>query len=110
MPQHTAVLPIACVEGWSATGRWTGVRVGDLVALLDAPADSAVLVRSLQPHGAYRESRLPPNFVTDGDSLLALRLAGEPLSIDHGYPCRIIAPKRPGVLQVTWVSQLEVET
>ena len=27
MPQHTAELPIACVEGWSTTQRWTGVRL-----------------------------------------------------------------------------------
>ena len=108
MPQHTAVLPIACVEGWSATGEWSGVRVRDLVALLGAPASSAVLVRSLQSRGSYSQSRLPANFVADGDTLLALRLGGEPLSLDHGYPCRIIAPNRPGVLQTKWVSHLEV--
>lgn len=109
MPQHTAVLPIACVEGWSATGEWTGVRVRDLIALLDAPPRSAVLVRSLQERGAYRGSRLPANYVTDDQTLLALRLGGEPLDVDHGYPCRIIAPNRPGVLQTKWVSMLEVE-
>lgn len=109
MPQHTAVLPIACVEGWSATGEWTGVRVRDLVALLGAPPSSAVLVRSLQERGAYRGSRLPANYVADDQTLLALQLAGEPLHLDHGYPCRIIAPNRPGVLQTKWVSMLEVE-
>ncbi len=109
LPQRTQVLPIACVEGWSASGAWTGVRVRDLVALLDAPPDSAVLVRSLQARGAYRESRLPANYVADEQTLLALELGGEPLSLDHGYPCRIIAPNRPGVLQTKWVSSLEVE-
>ncbi|MEP7765852.1 molybdopterin-dependent oxidoreductase [Sanguibacter sp. 25GB23B1] len=110
MVQHSAVLPIACVEGWSASGEWTGVRVKDLVALVGAPLGAAVLVTSLQERGAYRESRLPGNFVADDDTLLALQLGGEPLSLDHGYPCRIIAPNRPGVLQTKWVSRLEVET
>ena len=32
MPQHTARLPIACVEGWSTVQTWTGVRLRDLVA------------------------------------------------------------------------------
>lgn len=27
MPQHAARLPIACVEGWSTTQTWTGVRL-----------------------------------------------------------------------------------
>ncbi len=37
LDQHTARLPIACVEGWSASGRWTGVRVRDLLDLVGAP-------------------------------------------------------------------------
>jgi DMSO/TMAO reductase YedYZ molybdopterin-dependent catalytic subunit len=41
-------------------------------------------------------------------TLLALRLNGEELSPDHGYPVRLIAPNRPGVLQTKWVGQLEV--
>lgn len=114
MPQRTAGLPIACVEGWSAGGEWTGVPVRDLVALVTGGSGgsggSGVLVASLQGHGAFRESRLPPEFVSDPDTLLALRLGGEPLSLDHGFPCRIIAPNRPGVLQTKWVSRLEVET
>jgi DMSO/TMAO reductase YedYZ molybdopterin-dependent catalytic subunit len=41
-------------------------------------------------------------------TLLALRLNGEELSPDHGYPARLIAPNRPGVLQTKWVGRLEV--
>ena len=29
MDQHTARLPIACVEGWTTTQEWTGVRLAD---------------------------------------------------------------------------------
>ena len=42
--------------------------------------------------------------------VMALDLAGEPLDLDHGYPCRVIAPNRPGVLQTKWLSSLEVTT
>ena len=35
MPQVTVVLPIACVEGWSTTATWQGVRVADLVAAVE---------------------------------------------------------------------------
>lgn len=109
MPQHEAVLPIACVEGWSATGTWSGIPVRDIVLLAGGNEHSAVVMRSLQPRGAYRESRLPANFARHPDSLLALTLAGEPLDPDHGYPCRLIAPARPGVLQTKWVNEIEVE-
>ena len=108
MGQRSAVLPIACVEGWSASGEWSGVSVRDVVALVGAGADDDVVVRSMQSRGAWRESLLPANFVRDPDSMLALTLAGEPLHPDHGYPCRLIAPARPGVLQTKWVHEVEV--
>ncbi len=108
MGQRTAVLPIACVEGWSASGEWSGVPVRDLAALVSSGPGHDVVARSMQSRGAWRESRLPANFVADPDSLLALTLAGQPLDPDHGYPCRLIAPARPGVLQTKWVHELEV--
>ncbi|MFD7919255.1 molybdopterin-dependent oxidoreductase [Streptomyces sp. NPDC059740] len=108
MPQHEVELPIACVEGWSKSARWTGVRVADLLDRVAAPPGSRVRVTSLQTHGPYRVSELPPTHARDPLTLLALTLNGQPLSPDHGFPARIIAPNRPGVLQTKWVGLLEV--
>jgi hypothetical protein len=108
LPQRTESLPIACVEGWSAGGDWTGVRLRDLLDLVGAPPGRDVHVESLQQRGPYRRTTLPANFADDGRTLLALRLAGETLAIDHGYPARLIAPDRPGVLQTKWVHRIEV--
>ena len=63
---------------------------------------------SLQERGAFRRTALPGNVADDPRTLLALGLDGEPLAIDHGYPRRLIAPNRPGVLQTKWVSSMEV--
>jgi len=109
MPQHTAPLPIACVEGWSATGTWSGVRLRDLVALLGAdPAGCEAVIESLEAAGRYRTSVLPGPHLADDLTLLALRLGGEPLDLDHGFPARVIAPNRPGVLQTKWVGRITV--
>jgi DMSO/TMAO reductase YedYZ molybdopterin-dependent catalytic subunit len=109
LPQHTADLPIACVEGWSASGRWTGVRLRDLVALAgDDPDRVAVLVESLQTGGRYRSTTVPAEHTRDPLTLIALRLGGESLHLDHGYPARLIAPNRPGVLQTKWVGRITV--
>jgi DMSO/TMAO reductase YedYZ molybdopterin-dependent catalytic subunit len=110
MPQHTVDLPIACVEGWSAQGTWSGVRLADVLRGVGAPAGGDVEVTSLQESGPFRRTALPANFAADDRTLLALDLAGEPLALDHGYPCRLIAPNRPGVLQTKWVSRLEVSS
>jgi hypothetical protein len=101
-------LPISCVEGWSASGTWGGVRLRDLLALVDAPADADVEVTSLQQTSYLKATTLPSQFAQDPLTLIALELNGEALSLDHGYPCRLIAPDRPGVLQTKWVGRLEV--
>ncbi len=108
LPQHTADLPIACVEGWSAQGTWSGVRLNDLLRSVDAPIDRDVSVTSLQESGPFRRTTLPANFVADDRTLIALDLSGAPLALDHGFPCRLIAPNRPGVFQTKWVTRLEV--
>jgi hypothetical protein len=105
MQQHSALLPIACVEGWNVWATWEGVRLSDLV---DDPANVIGLtVRSPDP-GGYGASKVTPQALNHPDTLLALRLNGEQLALDHGYPARLIAPNRPGALQTKWVTLIEV--
>ncbi|WP_307834441.1 molybdopterin-dependent oxidoreductase [Paractinoplanes lichenicola] len=109
LPQHTAVLPIACVEGWSSTGVWSGPRLRDLLAHLGADLTGCEAeVESLQAGGRYRTSIVAGAHLHDDLTLLALRLGGEPLALDHGFPARLIAPNRPGVQQTKWVARIDV--
>jgi DMSO/TMAO reductase YedYZ molybdopterin-dependent catalytic subunit len=111
LPQHTARLPIACVEGWSAGATWTGVRLRDLAELSGTYGQRVeARVESLQRGGRWRASAVAAPHVADPLTLLALRLHGEPLHPDHGYPCRLIAPNRPGVMQTKWVARITFRT
>lgn len=109
LEQHTAALPIACVEGWSTADQlWRGVRLRDLAALAgyeDGPPP-AVLVESLQVSGPFRSVALRDNQVADPRSLLALTVNGAALSLDHGYPARVIVPAAPGVMNTKWVARM----
>jgi DMSO/TMAO reductase YedYZ molybdopterin-dependent catalytic subunit len=109
MPQHTYELPIACVEGWSTTQTWTGVRLRDLAELAGMAGAEAVLVQSVQESGAFRQARLSAGQIGDERSLLALRVNGADLSPDHGYPARAIVPAAPGVHCTKWVGALRFE-
>jgi DMSO/TMAO reductase YedYZ molybdopterin-dependent catalytic subunit len=108
LPQHDATLPIACVEGWSASKRWTGIPVRELLRMAGAPEQAQVTVHSLQQRRAYKSSELDVAQAHDADTLLALRVEGEILHLDHGFPVRLIGPNRPGVLQTKWVTRLVV--
>jgi DMSO/TMAO reductase YedYZ molybdopterin-dependent catalytic subunit len=107
LPQHTARLPIACVEGWTTTQTWSGVRLSELAALAGAPRAGTAFVRSLQPAGVLAKASLSGDAVADPDALLALRVNGADLSMDHGYPARIIVPALPGVHNTKWVASIE---
>jgi DMSO/TMAO reductase YedYZ molybdopterin-dependent catalytic subunit len=105
MPQHAYDLPIACVEGWSTTQRWSGVRLRDLAALCGAPRAAAVTSVSLE-RGTYGHATLGHEQIADERSLLALRVNGLDLPLDHGFPARVIAPAVPGVHCTKWVATM----
>ena len=108
LPAQSAELPIACVEGWSYSARWTGVRLRDLLRMAGAPAAATVHVESLEQHSPYSLSFLNHFQAHDADTLLATHLDGEVLTPDHGYPLRLIGPGRPGVNQTKWVTRVVV--
>jgi DMSO/TMAO reductase YedYZ molybdopterin-dependent catalytic subunit len=106
MPQHTYELPIACVEGWTTTQRWTGVRLRDLAALAGIDRQAQMTANTLEQGFVYDATVLSTAQVADERSLLALRVNGAELSLDHGYPARVIGPALPGVHCTKWVGTL----
>jgi DMSO/TMAO reductase YedYZ molybdopterin-dependent catalytic subunit len=107
MQQHTASLPIACVEGWSTDDQlWTGVRLSDLARLAGVTRPASALVQSLERGGAFSQVVLSAGQIMDPESLLALRVNGADLTPDHGYPARVIVPASPGVHCTKWVASL----
>jgi DMSO/TMAO reductase YedYZ molybdopterin-dependent catalytic subunit len=109
LPQHTYELPIACVEGWSTTQSWSGVSIGDLAALAGVAGPATLTSISLET-GTYGRATLGHEQVANPQTLLALRVNGLDLPLDHGYPARIISPAVPGVHCTKWVSEMHFQT
>jgi DMSO/TMAO reductase YedYZ molybdopterin-dependent catalytic subunit len=74
--------------------------------LAGAEEADRVEVRSLQPAGAFRRATLNGSQLRAGSSLLALKANGKDLSLDHGYPARVVVPALPGVHNTKWVGEL----
>jgi hypothetical protein len=106
LEQRTETLPIACVEGWTTTQRWTGVPLARFAALAGAAEADELHVESLQTSGTFRQVTLTRAQFTDERSLLALKVNGADLSADHGFPARIIVPALPGVHNTKWVAAM----
>jgi hypothetical protein len=94
-----------CTGGWYAEQVWAGTRLDRLlteVAGDDLPEDGSVDVVS---RTGFRRC-LPLRDA--GSLLLATRAGGDPLSLGHGAPVRLVAPGRRGFWWVKWVRRVEV--
>lgn len=106
MEQHSVDLPIACVEGWSTVQTWTGVRLRDLAAAVGVHHMVSARVESFERFGAFRSAQFTADQMLHPDSLLALRVNGVDLTLDHGFPARIMMPAIPGVHATKWVETI----
>lgn len=99
-PPRSRRAVLDCTGGWYAAQTWTGVPLADLVDVRDA---QRLVVTSLTGY-----SRAFPVAMVD-DLLLALDVAGTPLSVGHGAPARLVAPGRRGFWWVKWVTHIGVD-
>ena len=100
---------------WGAMGNaeWTGVRLADVLAA--AGIDKTAKHLSLQGMEKPVLDKTPP-FVRGipiekalhRDTIIALRMNGQPLSPHHGYPARLVVPGWVGDDWVKWISTIEV--
>lgn len=110
LPRVDLAADFHCVTTWSVRGlEWSGVSFSDFheraAMPMAAPADDA---RFVVLHGSdgYR-SMLPLDDLLAADILLADRLNGEVLSIEHGAPLRLVAPAHYGYKNVKHLVAIE---
>ncbi len=95
LPQIEQVADFHCVTTWThRDARWSGYRFADVFNQLVAPRtrpESEITLVVFRCQDGYRTS-LPLADLMQPDVLLADALAGEPLSIAHGAPVRLVTP------------------
>ena len=106
LPAVTVEAPFHCVTQRSRLqNTWEGVALSEILKLSGpAPEASHVMVHC---YGGY-STNLPIDLVMDDDVLLAYRHDGEPLTPEHGYPLRLVVPKRYGWKSAKWVNGVEL--
>jgi DMSO/TMAO reductase YedYZ molybdopterin-dependent catalytic subunit len=94
-----------CTGGFYSTQHWQGISIGHLLDHVDVHADACYV--SFISVTSYRWS-LPLEEART--ALLATHVGEEPLSYEHGFPLRLVAPGRRGLEWVKWITRIEVLT
>ncbi len=106
LPTMRIVADIHCVTGWSKLDTvWEGVPFQQLMKLVrPKPEARFVMVHCEQGF----TTNVPLDVVMDDDVLLAYRYDDAPLTPEHGYPLRLVVPKRYFWKSAKWVRGLEL--
>jgi DMSO/TMAO reductase YedYZ molybdopterin-dependent catalytic subunit len=103
MPSVQKTVNIACVTGWNRDVPWEGILVSYLLGQAGAPKDIDHL--TFESVTGYKID-VSGSDLSNPYNMIALKAGGAPLTIDHGYPARLVAPTRPGEDWVKYVVRI----
>lgn len=110
LPRTEFTTELKCIEGWSTIVTWAGVRFSDFLAQfplatrsgqpiadVDAPSsDTARYVGLMTPDEEYYVG-LEMTSALHPQTLLCYEMNGQPLTLKHGAPLRLVTPLKYGI-------------
>ncbi|MEO8185799.1 MAG: molybdopterin-binding protein [Burkholderiaceae bacterium] len=114
MPPRTQITRHDCVEGWSAIGKWTGVPLSNVLALVKPQASARYVVfhcadamgGSLTPEYYYES--IDMDDALHPQTMLAYGLNGKDLPIANGAPIRLRVERQLGYKHAKYVMRIEL--
>lgn len=112
LPSRTQITRHDCVEGWSAIGKWTGVPLREVLALVE-PKTSARYVMfycadPMDRSGAKYYESIDMEDATHPQTLLAYALNDGPLPIANGAPLRLRVERQLGYKMAKYLMHIEL--
>lgn len=108
LPARDVTADIHCVTGWSRLGdTWTGIPIQEVLRRA-RPRESVTHVMAHCEYG-YATS-VPLEVLDDEDVLLCYGWNGQDLSLEHGWPLRLLVPKKYFWKSAKWLRGLEFMT
>lgn len=106
LPKTELVFDFKCVEGWDQIQHWAGVRLSDFLLHYKLEHLAEKNYMGLEtPNGKYyvgleRDSVLHPQ------TILAYEMNGQPITLVHGAPLRLIVPVKYGIKNLKRIGQI----
>jgi sulfoxide reductase catalytic subunit YedY len=104
LPSKIQVSRLKCVECWSAKAEWEGFHFTELEKIVrPRPVAVGVVFRCADTYVEY----LTLEDLRHPRTLLVLRMNGEPLADEHGFPLRVIIPFKYGYKNPKCILEME---
>ncbi len=100
-----------CVEGWSVVGRWKGVLLGSLLALVKPSTKARYVVFhsfDVDQQGTPFYGSIDLHQADHPQTQLALYFNGQPVPADYGGPVRLRIPTQLAYKSTKWVRSIEL--
>ncbi|MEM3409592.1 MAG: molybdopterin-dependent oxidoreductase [Nitrososphaerota archaeon] len=93
-----------CVEGWSIIDvLWEGVKIKTIAEKVSYLQDSKWMIfRGVEGYSAP----VPVEYALSEDSIIAIKMNGRPLPLEHGFPARPIIPRLYAWKSVKWLTEI----
>jgi len=107
LPNTTLTADFHCVTTWSALDfEWTGVPFRTIAEMAHPTADAKWVIAHCE--NDYT-SNLSMEAMMDDDVLLAWAKDGQDLDPEHGFPLRLVVPKRYAWKSAKWLRGIEFQ-
>ena len=112
LPSRTQITRHDCVEGWSAIGKWKGVKLSALLDQARLKPEARFLVfhcmDTLDPNdtGQYYET-IDLTDARHPQTILAYEMNGKTLPVEHGAPLRLRIERQLGYKQAKYIKRIE---
>lgn len=94
-----------CVTGWTKFDlHWKGVLFKTIAELANPLPDARYVL--IFAENNYT-TNLPLDIAMDNDVIFAYEYEGKPLTPEHGYPLRLVVPKKYAYKSAKWVRGIE---
>jgi len=105
LPQIELKTDFHCVTTWSKLDNvWRGVHIREILDRIELLPEACYVMA--HAYGGYT-TNMPLEVLNDADVLLAYGHNGENLTPEHGFPVRLVVPKKYAWKSAKWLSGLE---
>ena len=118
LPRVEMTTELKCIEGWSVVVNWTGARFSDFINRFqpatgngftpdaaNQPENLLPFVSLVTPDGGYYVGMDMPS-ILHPQTLLAYEMNGQPLTLEHGAPLRLVTPTKYGIKQIKRIGRI----